>query len=80
MSKLTKKQKRAKLKLDCISTEIDNLNNRIKCAREELGYVEESRLRIKGDIKRLQKRINKLRNKEQKLLPAVGSSCAIAGY
>ena len=54
-------------KLEMLNVEYDSLNEKIRHAREELGYVELSRMRLKRDIKRMMKMREELTEKRAKL-------------
>lgn len=54
-------------KLEMLSVEYDSLNEKIRHAREELGYIECNKMRLKRDIKRMIKRQEELAEKRAKL-------------
>jgi predicted nucleic acid-binding Zn-ribbon protein len=54
-------------KLEALNVEYDSLNEKIRHAREELGYIECNKMRLKRDIKRMMKRQEELTEKRAKL-------------
>ena len=54
-------------KLEMLSVEYDSLNEKIRHAREELGYIEYNKMRLKADIKRMMKRQEELTEKRAKI-------------
>jgi chromosome segregation ATPase len=60
-------------KLEALNVEYDSLNEKIRHAREELGYIECNKMRIKRAIKRMMERQEELAEKRAKL-----SGCELA--
>lgn len=54
-------------KLEMLSIEYNSLDEKIRHAREELGYIEYNKMRLKADIKRMMKRQEELAEKRAKL-------------
>lgn len=61
-----KLEKRSK-ELESLRIEYNSLDEQIRRAREELGYVEFNKMRIKNDIKRMMDRQKELEQKRSKL-------------
>lgn len=59
--------KKKNKKLETLNVEYDSLNEKIRHAREELGYVEYNKMRLKRDIKRMMRRQDELIEKRVKL-------------
>ena len=54
-------------KLEMLNVEYSSLNEKIRHAREELGYIEYNKMSLKRDIKRMMKRQDELMEKRVKL-------------
>ena len=53
-------------KLEALNVEYDSLNEKIRHAREELGYIECNKMRLKRAIKRMMERQEELTEKMAK--------------
>ena len=54
-------------KLEMLRIEYNSLDEQIRHAREELGYIEFNKMRLKADIKRMMKRQEELTEKRAKI-------------
>lgn len=54
-------------KLEMLGVEYDSLSEKIRHAREELGYIEYNKMSLKRDINRMMKRQEELIEKRAKL-------------
>lgn len=66
-------------KLEILRVEYDSLNEKIRHVREELGYIEYNKMRLKADIKRMIKRQEELAEKIAKL-SGCGLDCPAPHY
>ena len=62
-----KKMKKIYKKRDALFTKLKELNDFKEQVQKELGFAEESRMRIKRDLKEVQKRIDKIQKKIRKI-------------
>ena len=60
-------RKKKNKKLEALNVEYDSLNEKIRHSREELGYIEYNKMRLKRDIKRMMRRQDELIEKRVKL-------------
>lgn len=54
-------------KLEMLTVEYQSLNERIRQAREELGYIDYNKMRIKRDLKQMMKRQREIDRKRGKI-------------
>ena len=54
-------------KLEMLTVEYQSLNERIRQARDELGYIELNKMRIKRDLKQMMKRQREIEQKIGKI-------------